>query len=118
MPEVLAHFMAGRPAVTVDLQERQTRDIIRGVLDASADLGIISGPLNAEGLEVVHFSTDKLALVTPAGHPLMEKSNVSLLDTLEYEHVSMHEGSTLHAFVPYRPRPRRAAQTANSNSDS
>jgi DNA-binding transcriptional LysR family regulator len=107
MPEVLAHFMAERPAVTVDLQERQTRDIIRGVLDASADLGIISGPLNPEGLEVVHFSTDKLVLVTPAGHPLLEKSNVSLVDTLEYEHVSMHEGSTLHAFLTDLVRDER-----------
>ncbi|MBB1629798.1 LysR family transcriptional regulator [Cupriavidus sp. UME77] len=99
MPEVLSRFMAERPAVTVDLQERLTRDIIRGVLDGSADLGIISGPVNPEGLEVVHFSTDKLVLATPVGHPLSQKSKVSLADTLEYEHVSLHEGSTLHAFL-------------------
>lgn len=107
MPEVLARFMAERPAVTVDLQERLTRDIIRGVLDGSADLGIISGPLNSEGLEVVHFSTDKLVLATPVGHPLTKKKDVSFADTLEYEHVSLHEGSTLHAFLTDLVRDQR-----------
>lgn len=107
MPEVLARFMADRPSVTVDLQERLTRDIIRGVLDGSADLGIISGPLNSEGLEVIHFSTDKLVLVTPVGHPLTQKKGVRFEDTLEYEHVSLHEGSTLHAFMTELVREQR-----------
>ncbi len=107
MPEVLARFMAERPSVTVDLQERLTRDIIRGVLDGSADLGIISGPLNSEGLEVIHFSTDKLVLVTPVGHPLTQKEGVRFEDTLEYEHVSLHEGSTLHAFMTELVREQR-----------
>lgn len=99
MPEVLARFLAERSAVTVDLQERMTRDIIRGVLDGSADLGIISGPLNSEGLEVVHFSTDKLVLATPVNHPLTQKASLSFADILEFEHVSLHEGSTLYAFL-------------------
>ncbi|WP_432260925.1 LysR family transcriptional regulator [Cupriavidus sp. TMH.W2] len=99
MPEVLARFLAQRTAVTVDLQERLTRDIIRGVLDGSADLGIISGPVNSDGLEVVHFSTDKLVLATPLGHPLTRIGQLRFLDTLEYEHVSLHEGSTLYAFL-------------------
>ncbi|WP_316156948.1 LysR family transcriptional regulator [Cupriavidus sp. BIC8F] len=107
MPEVLARFMSERPAVTVDLQERLTRDIIRGVLDGSADLGIISGPLNSEGLEVIHFSTDKLVLATPVGHPLTQKPNLAFEDTLDYEHVSLHEGSTLHAFLTELVRDQR-----------
>ena len=44
LPEVLAGFLAERPGVTVDLQERLSRDIVRGVLDGAADLGIIAGP--------------------------------------------------------------------------
>lgn len=108
MPEVLARFMAERHAVTVDLQERLTKDIVRGVLDGSADLGIISGPMTAEGLEVIHFSTDKLVLVTPVGHPLSKKSGVRFEDTLEFEHVSLHEGSTLHAFLTDLVREQRS----------
>ncbi|APC66314.1 MULTISPECIES: LysR family transcriptional regulator [Ralstonia solanacearum species complex] len=108
MPEVLATFMAERPAVTVDLQERLTRDIIRGVLDGSADLGIISGPIQSDELEVVHFSTDKLVLCTPVGHPLATADRgIAFADTLDYPHVSLHEGSTLHAFLTELVRDQR-----------
>ncbi|MCO5397835.1 LysR substrate-binding domain-containing protein [Ralstonia soli] len=108
MPEVLAKFMADRPAVTVDLQERLTRDIVRGVLDGSADLGIISGPITAEDLQLVHFSTDKLVLCTPVGHPLaMASREIAFADTLDYPHVSLHEGSTLHAFLTDLVRDQR-----------
>ncbi|CAJ0796699.1 LysR family transcriptional regulator [Ralstonia holmesii] len=108
MPEVLATFMAERPAVTVDLQERLTRDIVRGVLDGSADLGIISGPIQSDELEVVHFSTDKLVLCTPVGHPLATADRgLAFTDTLDYPHVSLHEGSTLHAFLTDLVRDQR-----------
>ena len=40
MPDILAQFLAGHPGVTIDLQERLTRDIVRGVLDGTTDLGI------------------------------------------------------------------------------
>lgn len=99
MPEVLARFLVERSAVTIDLQERLTRDIIRGVLDGSADLGIISGPINSDGLDLVHFSTDKLVLATSIRHPLAQKTEVSFSETLDYEHVSLHEGSTIYAFL-------------------
>ncbi len=54
LPEILAGFLAARPGVTVDLQERLSRDIVRGVLDGSTDLGIIAGPVAASGLQVLH----------------------------------------------------------------
>ena len=70
---MLAGFLAERPGVTVDLQERLSRDIVRGVLDGSTDMGIIAGPVQAEGLQVLHFSTDRLLLAVPVGHPLAGK---------------------------------------------
>ena len=39
MPDVLARFLVSRPGVTIDLQERLTNDIVRGVIDGSTDLG-------------------------------------------------------------------------------
>lgn len=99
MPELLATFMAERPGITVDLQERLTQDIIRGVLDGSADLGITSGPVSEEGLEVLHFSTDRLVLATPLEHPLAGRKSLSFVDSLRFEHIGLHEGSTLLAFL-------------------
>ncbi|OEC36460.1 DNA-binding transcriptional regulator, LysR family [Pseudomonas cuatrocienegasensis] len=99
LPEVLAGFLAQRPGVTVDLQERLSRDIVRGVLDGAADLGIIAGPVQAPGLQVLHFSTDRLVLAVPLGHPLAQRQLVSFSDTLAYPHIGLHEGSTLLSFL-------------------
>ena len=99
MPEILARYLAERPGVTVDLQEKLTRDIVRGVLDGSSDFGIVAGPVPTAGLQAMHFSTDRLVLATPLGHALAAHDSVSLAETLDYEHVSLHEGSTLHHFL-------------------
>ena len=99
LPEVLSGFLAERPGVTVDLQERLSRDIVRGVLEGSTDMGIIAGPVNAAGLEVLHFSTDYLVLAVPEGHPLADKGKVKLGETLDYQHICLHEGSTLLTFL-------------------
>jgi DNA-binding transcriptional LysR family regulator len=99
LPEVLAGFMAGRPGVTVDLQEKLSRDIVRGVLDGAADLGIIAGPVEVQDLQVLHFSTDKLVIVVPVGHPLAERPSATLRQTLAFQHIGLHDGSTLLSFL-------------------
>lgn len=99
LPEVLAGFLAKRQGVTVDLQERLSRDIVRGVLDGSTDMGIIAGPVEAAGLQVLHFSTDRLVLMVPVGHELASQQKVTLKQTLAFQHIGLHEGSTLLTFL-------------------
>lgn len=99
LPEILAGFLAQRPAVTIDLQERMSRDIVRGVLDGSTDMGIISGPVEAVGLQVMHFSTDRLVLAVPAGHKLAAPQPVKLKETLAYQHIGLQDGTTLLGFL-------------------
>jgi DNA-binding transcriptional LysR family regulator len=99
LPEVLAGFLAKRPGVTVDLQERLSRDIVRGVLDGSTDMGIIAGPVEAAGLQVIHFSTDRLVLIVPVGHELAAEKKVTFKQTLAFQHIGLHEGSTLLSFL-------------------
>ncbi len=109
LPEVLAGFLAQRPGVTVDLQERLSRDIVRGVLDGSTDMGIIAGPVEASGLQVMHFSTDRLVLIVPDGHELANRRQVTLKQTLAYQHIGLHDGSTLLTFL--RDQVERMGET-------
>lgn len=99
MPEALSLFLATRPRVTVDLQERLTDDILRGVRDGAADLGVVSGELDWTGLDRAVFSTDRLVLATPVGHPLSGRGTVAFAETLGFAHIGLHEGSTLLAFL-------------------
>ncbi|WP_213879395.1 LysR substrate-binding domain-containing protein [Pseudomonas sp. dw_358] len=99
LPEVLAGFLSRNPGVTVDLQERLSRDIVRGVQEGATDMGIIAGPVVAKDLQVLHFSTDRLVLVVPQGHVLDTGVALRLRDALAFHHVGLQEGSTLQAFM-------------------
>jgi DNA-binding transcriptional LysR family regulator len=99
LPEMLAGFLAANPGVSIDLQERMSKDIVRGVLEGSTDMGIIAGPVTAKGLEAIHFSTDRLVVIVPKGHPLDNQASLKLADTLAYQHIGLQAGSTLHDFV-------------------
>ncbi len=99
MPDVLARFLVTRPGVTVDLQERLTHDIIRGVIDGSTDLGVVAGPVNAKKIEIIPFSGDRLVLVTPPDHELAGRRSISFQETLNYPHIGLREGSTLFNFL-------------------
>lgn len=102
MPEVLAAFLATRPGVTVDLQERLTADIIRGVLDGTADMGVLGIMVGLDlppQLKSIPFSHDRLVLATPLGHWLTRREHVTFEDALDSPHVALHEGSTLLHFL-------------------
>jgi len=99
LPEVLARFMAERPRLTIDLLEKVTSEILTGVLEGAADLGIVAGPVRRDGLQTLQFSTDRVVLIAAHGHPLAERSEVCLDDVLEAQHIGLHEGSSLLSFV-------------------
>ncbi|MCI1024898.1 LysR family transcriptional regulator [Pseudomonas putida] len=99
LPEVLSRYLALYPGVSIDLQERHSPDIVRGVLDGSTDLGITAGPVAAKDLEIIHFSTDRLVLALPEGHSLESRETVSFAESLNFPHVGPQEGSTLHDFL-------------------
>lgn len=62
-------------------------------------MGIIAGPVEASGLQVMHFSTDRLVLIVPACHELSSCKTVSLKQTLDFQHIGLHDGSTLLSFL-------------------
>lgn len=99
MPEVLGEFLARHPQVNVALEERLNHDIVRGVQEGTADIGIVAGEIVGQGLEVLNFSTDRLVLATALDHPLAQAGSVAFADTLEYDHIGLHEGSTLQHFL-------------------
>lgn len=99
LPEILARFLAEHPLVTVDLQERSNRDIVRFVVDGSADVSIVTGPIPLLDIQVLHFSTDKLVAVTPEGHPLARHRSITLRQMADYPFINMYQGSTLATFL-------------------
>jgi DNA-binding transcriptional LysR family regulator len=99
LPEVLSAFLAANPRVNVDLQEKPNAEIARGVLDGRADLGIVAGAVDTLGLQAIHFSTDRLVLVTSRRHRFAKRKRIAFADTLDEDLIGMHHGSTLQSFL-------------------
>lgn len=99
MPQVLGTFLASHPHVNVALEERLNHDIVRGVQDGTADIGVAAGPVQGQGLEILNFFTDRLVLATARDHPLAGVGTIRFADTLDHAHIGLHEGSTLQHFL-------------------
>ena len=99
LPPVLRAYLLRHPDVNVDLRERLSDEIVRAVSDGQTDLGIVAGTVRTESLEVIPYRHDRLALVVPAGHPFAARTEVDFADTLDLDHVGLHEASAIHGFV-------------------
>jgi DNA-binding transcriptional LysR family regulator len=99
LPEVLPGFLARIPKVNVDLQEKPNAEIARGVQGGGADIGIVAGSVDTLGLRSIHFSTDRLVLVTARTHRFARRKRIAFADTLAEDMVGMHHGSTLQSFL-------------------
>jgi DNA-binding transcriptional LysR family regulator len=98
LPNVLAQFMAERPQVTVDIQERNTREVVRGILDSAADIGVVAGPVSTAGLETRSLSTDRMVIVVPGAHALSWRQTIAFEECIQYPHIGLR-GSTLNDFL-------------------
>lgn len=100
LPPVLARFMKDRPNVTVDIQERNTREVLRGITESAADVGVLSvpSPFDPGELQSRQYSTDRLVLAVPQGHALARQEALSFEESISLPHVGLRE-STLHAYV-------------------
>jgi len=99
LPSVLARFFAVHSAVTLDLQERLSPEIVRALHEGIADIGVVSGLVRADGLESLPYSRDRLVLVVPEEHPLAKVSFMDFTDALEYDFVGLDSKSATHSFL-------------------
>ncbi len=99
LPPVLRNYLRSHPDVNIDLRERLSHDIVRAVTEGQTDIGIVAGAVRTENLETIPYREDTLLLVLPRGHGLAGGGPVAFADTLDLDHVGLHQASALHAFL-------------------
>ncbi len=99
LPPVLRAYLLSHPDVNIDLRERLSHDIVRAVTEGQTDIGIVAGHVRTESLEVIPYRRDRLVLVVPNGHALADSARVAFEQTLELDHIGLHEASAIHAFL-------------------
>lgn len=99
LPSRLAPWLAERPRLQLDLQERTSSDIVRSVRAGLVEAGIVSNAVDATGLVLQPIAKDQLVLIVPVAHPLAQHKRVSLAQLQHDQFVGLSQGSALQDHV-------------------
>lgn len=99
LPAMLGEYLKAHPDVQLELRERLSDDVVRGVRDGIADLGLIAGSVPTEKLQALPLTTCRLILIAPLGHEILRAKGLLFKDILQYEQISLPEGSASHDFL-------------------
>ncbi|NBA96121.1 LysR substrate-binding domain-containing protein [Pseudomonas sp. R5(2019)] len=99
LPEDLSEFLLANENIQVDIEERFSPDVVRGVAEGNADLGICRQSMAVGDLEFIPYRTDQLAVVVNHKHPLADLDCIRFAETLDYEHLGLSAFATLNGFM-------------------
>jgi len=95
LPEQLATFLKANVHIGISLEEQVTAEVLRGVENGAADIGICRDLLSVPDLDIRPLGCDHRVVVVNADHPLAYKDSVTLEETLDFEHVELSQNASL-----------------------
>lgn len=95
LPVDLQSFVQTHRRVKIDLEELETPAIVRDIVESRADVGIAPTIFRNESLDWFAYKKYDLVSTVPRNHPLASLSEVSYLQTLEYDQVEQNRVSAL-----------------------
>ena len=101
LPEDLSQFFSAHGLLRVDLQERASAAVVKGVEEGVAEIGICSGEAETRSLETFHYRHDDLVVVVRPDHPLAASQKIGFADTLDFDHVGLHAASSIYLRTQY-----------------
>lgn len=85
--------------IQVSMEERVSPDVIRGIKEGVASVGICWDAADLTGLQSRGYRSDHLAIVVHPSHPLARHETLSFEQTLDYEHVSLPVHSAVQVLL-------------------
>jgi DNA-binding transcriptional LysR family regulator len=99
LPEEISDFMLNNPRIQADIEERFSPDVVRGIAEGNADLGICRRSMAIGDLEFLPYRQDHLAVVVGAAHPLADRASIAFEETLDFEHLGLSAFATLNNYM-------------------
>jgi DNA-binding transcriptional LysR family regulator len=85
--------------IQIDLEERISPEVVRGIRDGVASIGICWDAAETGLLHTRTYRHDHLCVAVPKGHPLGALPAVRYTDTLDFEHVIMPVNSAVEVML-------------------
>lgn len=100
LADAMSTFLAQTPDVDIELEEKNSGDIVLSIRAGTADLGIVAGNVDVEGLDVMPLFRDELAIVTSLKHPMSTLDAVYFSEVIDaYQFVGIHPNSAIQTFL-------------------
>ena len=99
IPAALERYLVDHPDVNIELRERLSYQVVKAVVDGTADVGITAQGSGGAGVQFLPYRIDRLVLVTHRDHPLARLGTHSFESTLDYDFISLSESSAIHSFL-------------------
>lgn len=98
IPGVLLELLNHNPDITIDVQQKNTQQSIRSILDNEADVAMVAGSDDFTDLNSILFAIDHLSVVAPNGHPILSAPEKNLKEISKHPMLNI-SGSTLFHFL-------------------
>jgi DNA-binding transcriptional LysR family regulator len=95
LPGVLASFLSANPTVNIEIEERESADIVAAVASGSADIGIATEAALSDAVERYPFRDDRLVLVVSRADQLASRRRVWFGEVVGRDFVGLTRGSAL-----------------------
>lgn len=89
LPDDIGSFLARYQSVRVSLDERMSPDIVRGVREGAADLGVLWDLADLQGLRAMPYRSDHLCVAVHGSHALARRKAIRFEDTLSHPFVGV-----------------------------
>ncbi len=93
LPSVVAAFKREHPEVTISLHISGSRDIVRGVIDGTCEVGMVGARFEEGRVHYEPFAQDELVLAVQAAHPWASRSMVRLTELAGQPFIMRERGS-------------------------
>ncbi|MEG0557966.1 MAG: LysR family transcriptional regulator [Comamonas sp.] len=107
LPEHIAVFARLHPDIRIDLRQATSRTVARAVRDHIADLGVCSHSDEAEGLESMPYRRERMVLITPGDHPLVDRQELAYEEALDYAQIGLRDSSIVQEMLDKEARAGR-----------
>ncbi|AQS61868.1 HTH-type transcriptional regulator CysL [Rhizobium rhizogenes] len=99
LPGALRQYLVDHPTIDIDLEERQSPDVVAAVAAGQADIGIAADTTDTGTLETRPFEIDRLVVITPASHALAARKMVTFAELLDEPFVGLPAESALQGHL-------------------
>ncbi|MBD8050045.1 LysR family transcriptional regulator [Limnohabitans radicicola] len=101
LADEIAEFLkqAEHQNIQIDLEERISPEVVRGIRDGVASIGICWDAAETGLLHTRTYRHDHLCVAVPHGHPLCALKELRFEDTLDFEHVIMPINSAVEVML-------------------